>query len=605
MPSNRSNRAGVEQPVPPIPISRSSRRGASSVQFGFSPAETSFEREGFLNDPAAAAASDIARELIAQSQARTFDTEPYSRSVVWDETESHDQAPAERPVEAAPQRSLDEVMDITPAPSPWETSPSVREALEQYRARQVRASGRTLNPYTLSGLDPRSMGTEATTQPSYYSGDTDSNGYSQNNTQQSSQLSGNVEVNSQMITVAQVFGHRASYPTIEGHPLIVGTHLAGVEIELENIRNSAPAFQYWEAKTDGSLRNGGMEFVCSAPWGGHDLYEAAIEIDAYLFGNNPDESWRCSTHVHVDVRDMNAAQLKRMILAYIFYERVLFKCSGWHRYKNNFCVALGFAQEQLAILSRNWNLPDDEFMRNICGSWDKYSSINLLPMQNFGSVEFRISEAKWRKGKLIRLTNRFLSLKELATSFEGTDTAFVEHLMGTPLHLALRKSLPKILPPDFQQDLEIGYKLAHDVISMAPLRRRLTYIHVVRSEEDDTSRRMPINLNDHYWSHLRSHLDSRSQGTWTLEQRKPSVITFEWLYQLSLKCREWSITFDLDWFEPTMLIRQQRELLRSYIANQGSEAPIRRRGGHTYSSEPVFDGEDDDDDEGHLDDDDI
>ena len=419
------------------------------------------------------------------------------------------------------------------------------------------------------------------------------------NSSQSSPLSGNVEVNSQMVTVAQVFGHRASYPTIEGHPLIVGTHLAGVEIELENIRNSAPNFQYWEAKSDGSLRNGGMEFVCSSPWGGRDLYEAAIEIDGYLFGSNPDESWRCSTHVHVDVRDMNAAQLKRMILAYIFYERVLFKCSGWHRYKNNFCVALGFAQEQLAILSRNWNLPDNEFMRNIAGSWDKYSSLNLLPMQNFGSVEFRISEAKWRKGKLIRLTNRFLSLKELAVNFEGTDHAFIEQLMTTPLHLALRKSLPKVLPPDFQEDLEIGYKLAHDVVSMAPLRRRLSYIHVVQSAGLDDSRRMAVNLNNHYWSHLRAHLEASSGGTWNVEVNKPATVTFAWLYELKEKCREWNITFDLDWFEPTMLVRQQREMLHQYVSEQSSAAPSRsaRRRGTEMPYQPSFEEQNDEDDE--------
>ncbi|MFW3388497.1 UNVERIFIED_CONTAM: hypothetical protein RF648_21140, partial [Kocuria sp. CPCC 205274] len=114
---------------------------------------------------------------------------------------------------------------------------------------------------------------------------------------------GNIPETSTMTTVASTFGMRVNYPSIEKHPLIVGTHLAGVEIELENLAIEHPSFRYWTAKNDGSLRNNGMEFVCSHPWGGVDLYNAAVEIDGFLFGNNPDDTWRCSTHVHVDVRD--------------------------------------------------------------------------------------------------------------------------------------------------------------------------------------------------------------------------------------------------------------------------------------------------------------
>lgn len=409
-------------------------------------------------------------------------------------------------------------------------------------------------------------------------------------------ISGNVEVDNNMVTVAQVFGQRASYPTIESHPLIVGQNLAGVEIELENMTSNPPNFQYWEAKSDGSLRNSGMEFVCSSPWGGRDLYNAAIEIDSFLFTNSPDESWRCSTHVHVDVRNMTAPQLKRMILAYIVYERILFKCSGWHRYKNNFCVALGFAQDQLAILARAWEQDDQNFMRSIAANWDKYTSLNLLPMQSFGSIEFRISEAKWRKGRLIRLVNRFLSLKELAMNFEGDDSSFIEYLMTIPLHQAIRKGLPKVLP-DFEQDMEIGYKLAHDVVSLAKCRRRNVYVHNVRNETDDTSRRMRVTVEHPYVNHLQRELRRKTDGMWLFPDNAPDVITFEWLAELQEKCREVGITFESDWFVPRQLPSQHRQLYREFYSNRNAPQPAPRRASFEEDDDEEYEGYDEEDED--------
>lgn len=409
-------------------------------------------------------------------------------------------------------------------------------------------------------------------------------------------ISGNVEVDNNMVTVAQVFGQRASYPTIESHPLIVGQNLAGIEIELENMTVSPPNFNYWEAKSDGSLRNSGMEFVCSSPWGGRDLYNAAIEIDSFLFGNSPDESWRCSTHVHVDVRNMNVPQLKRLILAYIVYERILFKCSGWHRYKNNFCVALGFAQDQLSILARAWDKDDEDFLRTIVSSWDKYTSLNLLPMGNFGSVEFRISEAKWRKGKLIRLANRFLSLKELAMNFEGDDSSFIEYLMTIPLHQAIRKGLPKVLP-DFEEDLEIGYKLAHDVVSLHRCRRRNVYVHNVRGEDSDTSRRFRVTVDHPYFNHLTRELRRRTDGMWLMPEGMPDVISFEWMAELQEKCSEVGITFESDWFVPRQLPSQHRQLYREFYSNRNTPQPVPRRASFEEDDDEEYEGYDEEDED--------
>lgn len=458
------------------------------------------------------------------------------------------------------------------------------------------AYGASSNPFDTSSV-PTSPPPQPRARSWDHSEDFESNDEVSREQPQYQSLFGNVEANETMTTVSQVFGQRATYPTIESHPLIVGTNLAGVEIELENIRNAPPRFRYWETHQDGSLRNQGMEFVCSSPWGGQDLYEAALEIDGYLFNAKPDESWRCSTHVHVDVRDLTVTQLKRLILAYIVFERILFKCSGWHRYKNNFCVALGFAQEQLAILSRFWGCNDTDFLNNIVRNWDKYSSLNLLPMSSFGSVEFRISEAKWRKGKLIRLVNRFLSLKELAVEFTGnSDEEFIDWVVGLPIHRAIRKGLPKSMP-DYEQDVEIGFKLAHDVVSMSKIRRRHIYTHVVKPQSEDDTRRMRVQVEAPYWRHIKDHLRRKLDGTWLVEDRAPSEITFAWLFELQQKCNDLGITFDSDWFQPVTLARQHRELWQRYRSEQLEGRRQVRGGQPDLYEEPDEDEDSDDEDE--------
>lgn len=383
-------------------------------------------------------------------------------------------------------------------------------------------------------------------------------------------ISGNVhrEENSEMSTVAQYFGRRASYPTIEKHPLIVGTYLAGVEIELENMNVGTPSFNYWDAKDDGSLRNNGKEFVFSSPWGGRDLYNAAIEIDGFLFDNHPEETWRCSTHVHIDVRDMNVAQVKKMILAYAMYERILFQCSGAHRYKNNFCVALGFAQEQLNTLGNAWSENSDQFFSRITEGWDKYSAMNLLPMSSFGSIEFRISEAKWRKGRLIRLVNRFLSLKEIAMNFTGTEEEMLEYMLTTPIQKVIRKGLPRVMP-DVTKDVEYGFKIAHDIISLNKIRaRHIKYLH---PNLEDGTRVIDATIFEPGWSHLFGGITGHrlnSANPVRMEARQPAQMTFGFLRELQGYARERRCQFDLDWFLPEQNRAQLRSLYSSFCAAQ-------------------------------------
>lgn len=267
------------------------------------------------------------------------------------------------------------------------------------------------------------------------------------------------------MNVGQVFGYTLPVPCTP-HVQVAGVTRVGIEIELENISSSDLNTEYWRSITDGSLRNSGREFVFNGPHGGTDLFLACVELDTFLSRQSPDGSWRCSTHVHVDVRDLTSEQLKNVLLTYLVYEKLLFRLSGFQRYTNNFCSAFGFAQHQLSILAQNWTQEGEQFFHYVANSWDKYSALNLRPLANFGSIEFRLSAAEWRKGKLIRLANRFLSLRDFGAAWNGTQEELINHLASINPRDVMKKGIPpKDLPPSWAEDISVGVKLAYDLLA--------------------------------------------------------------------------------------------------------------------------------------------
>lgn len=269
------------------------------------------------------------------------------------------------------------------------------------------------------------------------------------------------------MNVAQVFGYSIPSACVP-HIQVAGVTRAGIEIELENITDTNLNTNYWRSITDGSLRNRGREFVFNGAHGGTDLFLACVELDTFLGRQSPDGNWRCSTHVHVDVRELTATQLKNIIITNLVYEKLLFRLSGFQRYSNNFCSAFGFAQQQLQLLATNWNRDGAEFMNNVAGGWDKYSALNLRPLASFGSIEFRSSAAEWRKGKLIRLANRFLAIRDFGAGWTGSHEELIQHLASINPRDVMRKGIPpKDLPADWEEDISVGIKLAYDLLVFA------------------------------------------------------------------------------------------------------------------------------------------
>lgn len=335
----------------------------------------------------------------------------------------------------------------------------------------------------------------------------------------------------EMTTVASIFRKRIPCSTVTPHPLILGCERLGVEVELENIRSRMPASRYWEVKSDGSLRNSGAEFVFREPLGGKDLYDACINLDSMLYDKNPDPSWRCSVHVHIDVRDLTPSQVKKFILVYATLERILFDASGWQRYRNNFCCALGFAQQQVETLSRLWTLPDNRLLQRLVESWSKYSAINLIPMRTFGSIEIRISEAKWKKGQLIRHCNRMLAIKEIAKSWDGSEEDLIGYLLSSDPRTLFPKGLPKEIPlAKYQDDLVLGAKIAYEIRALYAIGKTFTLSNETGAQQFETTRRSDV------WEHVLNNTSDSSEELSDLMANyssMPEMMTFDILLELT------------------------------------------------------------------------
>ena len=161
----------------------------------------------------------------------------------------------------------------------------------------------------------------------------------------------------------------------------------GIEIELED---TCPDWRFtgFMSKVDGSLRNGGMEYVS------HPMTYSQIGYVLGLF-YSPNKtpvpvteknlSERCSIHVHANCQDLTVEEIKTICLLYQVLERTLFGFIGDDRANNIFCVPwyettinYNFI-EQCLVLGR---------MNNI-RNWHKYTALNLLSLSQFGTIEFR------------------------------------------------------------------------------------------------------------------------------------------------------------------------------------------------------------------------
>lgn len=214
-----------------------------------------------------------------------------------------------------------------------------------------------------------------------------------------------------MATIVEVYGLRAVQPVSPTSLLklaptgvtVPSMELIGIEVEVENYAPKLGELnRAWNVTTDGSLRNNGAELVSKPFMAAH-----APAMLNYLFnGYLSDQCFfgpRTSVHVHLNVQDLTKEQVFNIIMLYAVYERLLYKFAGRGRQKNVYCVPLFDCDLLVYMLEL-----DDARVR----SWSKYTGLNILPMMEYGTIEFRHMHGTTDVKKLCTWINLITRLKE-------------------------------------------------------------------------------------------------------------------------------------------------------------------------------------------------
>ena len=245
------------------------------------------------------------------------------------------------------------------------------------------------------------------------------------------------------------------------HSLPMPTDLIGIEVELELIPQMS--LPLWNVVHDGSLRDG-CEYVLREPLYGTGITEALDILQTHLNEYNPRISERCSVHVHINVSDMEVQDFQKFLAMYVIFERVLFRYHG-DRANNVFCIPwykAGVPLEHLLSLETKQRSSHWEFM-----DCDKYSALNILPINNFGSIEFRHMAGTTDTSKILEWIRIIMHLKKFAMSL-GDLQELPAYLSGTGGRRFLREvfgtDADVLTYRDVDQDILKGVRAAQRAI---------------------------------------------------------------------------------------------------------------------------------------------
>lgn len=170
-------------------------------------------------------------------------------------------------------------------------------------------------------------------------------------------------------------------------PCLDPERIIGIELEIEG--GIANTLQWWPTDVmmlteDGSLRNGGREFI-TVPM----ETQYAEKLLAKFFKKNAIKqethySDRTSVHIHVNAQNLTIDQVRAVALVYQTVERLLFTYVGEERENNIYCVPwyqAGFTTYAMDKLLNNHG--------QVTRNWVKYTALNFQPLREKGTMEFR------------------------------------------------------------------------------------------------------------------------------------------------------------------------------------------------------------------------
>lgn len=258
----------------------------------------------------------------------------------------------------------------------------------------------------------------------------------------------------------------------------------GIELELEG-RGLPPAVNIpaiggatWVPHTDGSLRNGGMEYVLSAPVDRQHvgplttaLFKALTDSGAVVRN-----STRCSTHVHLNMSGVRLNQLCSLVALWGCFEDVLSNWCGPHRSGNLFALRMSDSEFAVDQWERGFRLGSFRFNRDY-----RYLALNPACLSTFGSLEVRTMRGADTPDEVVAWTEVLLAIRDAALSpafasptaiaeqFSALGPAgFIESILGQTTIYADLRPATEVLDEDFDKLIMRGFRRVQPIIYSLP-----------------------------------------------------------------------------------------------------------------------------------------
>lgn len=218
----------------------------------------------------------------------------------------------------------------------------------------------------------------------------------------------------------------------------------GIEVEVEGRGLIAFDSRVWEAKHDGSLRDG-IEYVYKKPLAIGKVEESLNELKDNLKDAKLNFSFRTSVHVHVNCLDLEYDQLLNFIYLSTLMDSMLVNYCGEQRKTNRFCLRLSDAEGLIDVISPLFGFrkrPDYNLDQYIERNQVRYAAVNVESLVKFGTIEFRSMRGTLDKDVLLPWVETLVNIREYSKQFKDPQEVYY-HLLEHGTEPVLKEVLGK------------------------------------------------------------------------------------------------------------------------------------------------------------------
>lgn len=226
----------------------------------------------------------------------------------------------------------------------------------------------------------------------------------------------------------------------------------GVEVEVEYNYTKAQDIvkqvsQFWSCVPDGSLRSHGKvgdtacEFRYTKPLNSFTSALAVKQLCQVLNGtaNEIYDSGRTSTHVHVNVMNIDKLKIMNLITLSVIFDELL--VAQHHPFRRGNLFALRFVDAEWPIRNIIHSLKSGTNFRHFANANYRYASINLTSIARFGTIEYRAMDGELNAQRINQWVFALHNLKKKAVSYKNPrEIIETYHRMG-PTNF-LREHIP-------------------------------------------------------------------------------------------------------------------------------------------------------------------